>query len=83
MNPPAQNLPPSYERLDERSKSHADKLERLERRAETMEAKLDDIIKTLNEARGGWRAIMIIGGVAATIGAMLAKFPPWTWFSGQ
>lgn len=83
MNPPSNGPPPSYDRLDERSKSHADKLEALERRCETMESKLDSIIKTLSEARGGWRALMIIGGAAGTIGALLARFPPWTWFSGS
>ena len=68
---------PSYERLDERSKSHADKLVALEHRCAAMESKLDDIIETLSEAKGGWRTLLWVGGAAGAIGALVAKFVPW------
>ena len=33
----------------------------------------------LSEAKGGWRVIMLIAGVAGTIGAMLSQLLP-QWF---
>jgi prefoldin subunit 5 len=30
------------------------------------------IQKTLSEARGGWRTLMLVGGAASTIGALIA-----------
>ncbi len=31
-------------------------------------AKLDTVLSTLTEAKGGWRALMWVGGVATTLG---------------
>ncbi len=75
MAPPAQS--PSVDRLDERSKAHADKLDALEQRCAKMEIKLDAIIKTLNEARGGWRMLVLIATIAGTAGAAFAKAGTW------
>lgn len=75
MAPPAN--PPSVDRLDERSKAHADKLDALERRCAKIEVKLDSIIETLSEARGGWRMVMLIAGVAGSVGAALAWAGSW------
>lgn len=75
MPPPADS--PSVDRLDERSKAHADKLDALEQRCAKMEAKLDSIIKTLNEARGGWRMLLLIAGIAGAAGAAMAKAGSW------
>lgn len=75
MAPPQQT--PSVDRLDERSKAHADKLDALEARCAKMEIKLDSIIKTLNEARGGWRMLIIIAAIAGTSGAVLTKASAW------
>lgn len=75
MAPPAQT--PSVDRLDERSRAHADKLDALEQRCAKMEIKLDAIIKTLNEARGGWRMLILIAGIAGTAGAALTKASAW------
>jgi prefoldin subunit 5 len=33
---------------------------------------LADIQKTLSEARGGWRTLMLVGGAASTIGASIS-----------
>lgn len=75
MAPPAQS--PSVDRLDERSKAHADKLDALEQRCAKMEIKLDSIIKTLNEARGGWRMLVLIAAIAGTAGAAFTKAGAW------
>lgn len=34
-------------------------------------AKLDAVNTTLNEARGGWRTLMMMGGAAGAIGSVL------------
>ena len=73
---PPQRMP-SVDRLDERSKAHADKLDALEERCAKMEIKLDAIITTLNEARGGWRMLLVIAAIAGTAGAVLAKASAW------
>lgn len=35
-------------------------------------AKLDQVLITLSEARGGWKTLMIVGGAASSLGAGLA-----------
>jgi hypothetical protein len=35
-------------------------------------AKLDQVLLTLSEARGGWRTMMIVGGAASSVGAALS-----------
>lgn len=75
MPPPSQT--PSVDRLDERSRAHADKLDALEERCAKMELKLDAIIATLNEARGGWRMLIVIAAIAGTAGALLTKASAW------
>lgn len=35
-------------------------------------AKLDAIISTMAEARGGWRTLLLIGGAAGTVGGFLS-----------
>jgi hypothetical protein len=35
-------------------------------------AKLDQVLLTLSEARGGWKTLMAVGGAASTAGAALA-----------
>jgi hypothetical protein len=36
--------------------------------------KLDEISVTLATASGGWKAMMMLGGISATFGALLVKF---------
>lgn len=38
---------------------------------EKMATKLDAVASTLTEARGGWRAMMLLGGAGATFGGLL------------
>ncbi|MDP6769502.1 MAG: hypothetical protein QF704_02255 [Anaerolineales bacterium] len=37
------------------------------------------ILKTLNEARGGWKTLLLAAGVAGTIGAVASKLLPIAW----
>jgi hypothetical protein len=39
--------------------------------------KVDAIDKTLSEARGGWRMLLLIGGVAGTLGGLISKYLPF------
>jgi hypothetical protein len=41
-----------------------------------LNTKVDAIDKTLSEARGGWRILLLIGGVAGTVGGVVGKFLP-------
>ena len=46
-------------------------------RADTQEIK-----KTLSEAKGGWKTLMLVAGIASTIGALLAKVVPFLSLKG-
>jgi hypothetical protein len=35
------------------------------------------ILKTLNEARGGWKTLLLAAGVAGTAGALVSKVLPF------
>lgn len=35
------------------------------------------IRETLSEAKGGWRVMLMISGISATVGGLVAKFLPW------
>lgn len=36
--------------------------------------KLDDLLAKMNQAQGGWRTLMMVGGAAATLGGALSWF---------
>ena len=40
-----------------------------------MDEKLDMVLEKLTEAKGGWRALMLLGGAGATLGGVI------TWFA--
>lgn len=56
---------------------HDAQLEDLDRRVERIENKLDEIITSIHEAKGGWKTLMLIGGAAGAMGALLGKFLPF------
>ncbi|RTL06513.1 MAG: hypothetical protein EKK62_12855 [Acidimicrobiia bacterium] len=45
----------------------------LEQMADAMEA----VQHQLAEARGGWKTLLMVGGAAATFGAVIAKLAAW------
>lgn len=47
-------------------------LDRLVATIEHLAKSMDDVRDTLTEARGGWRAVAMISGVAATLGAAIS-----------
>ena len=42
-----------------------------------LNGKVDAIDKTLSEARGSWRILLLIGGFAGTIGGFVGKYLPF------
>jgi hypothetical protein len=42
-----------------------------------MQATLTAIDKTLSEAKGGWRMLMLLSGVSGTVGAGLVQLAHW------
>ena len=40
-------------------------------------ASLESINKTLSEAKGGWKVLMLVGGAAGTIGAGIVQVVHW------
>jgi prefoldin subunit 5 len=42
-----------------------------------MQATLAAIDKTLSEARGGWKVLMLVGGASSVLGAGLVQLANW------
>ena len=51
----------------------------VERDLSVMKTDLRCILKTLNEARGGWKTLLLAAGVAGTFGALASKLFPLLW----
>jgi hypothetical protein len=43
----------------------------------SMKEDVHEIKMMMSEARGGWKVILLISGMSATIGALLSKLIPW------
>lgn len=52
---------------------HEAEIESLQREIHELRLEVKEISRMLNEARGGWRSLMLVGGIASTIGAALTK----------
>lgn len=57
--------------LETKVEAQAKEIERLTAIVERMATKLDTVASTLTEARGGWRAMMLLGGAGATFGGLV------------
>ena len=57
--------------------AHGEAIDMLKDRMTRMEAKLDGIATTLSEARGGWKTLLMVGGAAGAVGAVLGKLLPF------
>ena len=38
---------------------------------------IKDIKETLQQAKGGWKTLMLVAGISSTVGAFVAKAAPW------
>jgi prefoldin subunit 5 len=59
-------------RLEAQVTSLGNALAHLTNKIDTLDAKIDAVEKTLSEARGGWRILMLIAGAAGSVGAALS-----------
>lgn len=55
-------------------------VERLEADVTELRADVKSMIAILEQAKGGWRTLMLIGGLAGAVGAVLGKIIGW-WFA--
>jgi hypothetical protein len=56
---------------------HDAQIEQLKEDMQAVKADVHDIKLMLSEARGGWKTLMLVGGIAASVGAVVAKAATW------
>jgi len=54
-----------------------DDMDKMLENMKTMQVTLTAIDKTLSEAKGGWRMLMLLAGASGTIGAGLVQLAHW------
>ena len=60
---------------------HSAKIEGLQEDMAQLKKDVRCILTTLSEARGGWKTLMLVAGVAGAIGAAMAKLSSlFNWF---
>lgn len=52
-------------------------VDHLKQSIDDMRSDLREIKTTLNEARGGWKTLMLVGGISSALGAFVIKAAPW------
>ncbi len=55
-------------------------LEHMRRDMDEVKADLKIIRETLQQAKGGWKTLMLVAGISSTVGAFIAKFTPFAGF---
>ena len=53
------------------------KVETMERQLEVQGKKIDEMREVILAARGSWRTLVMVGGIASVIGGLVAKIWPW------
>lgn len=53
---------------------HGARLDNLEEDRRRIDDKLDEILSTLHEAKGGWKVMLLFGSVTATLGGLVATY---------
>jgi len=54
-----------------------DDMDKMLENMKAMQATLSAIDKTLSEARGGWKVLMLVGGASSVVGAGLVQLVNW------
>lgn len=52
-------------------------LEHMRRDMDEVKSDLKVIRETLQQAKGGWKTLMLVAGISSTVGAFIAKLSPW------
>lgn len=68
-------------RHDAQIEALQEQVRQLHKDMQKMNATLSEINNTLSEARGGWKTLMLVGGIAAAVGAAFSKVATFLgWF---
>jgi multidrug resistance efflux pump len=59
--------------MSQRVGEQGGRLSALEARTERIEDKVDQLLDQVAQAKGGWKTLMLVAGVAGTVGAIGAK----------
>jgi archaellum component FlaC len=59
-------------RLDERFAYMKEEFTKLEKKVDDIDDKLDQVLEALNGAKGGWKMMMLIGSLVASVAAGIA-----------
>jgi prefoldin subunit 5 len=54
-----------------------DDMDRMLENMKAMQVTLTAIDKTLSEAKGGWKVLMLVGGASSVVGASLVQLVNW------
>ena len=56
---------------------HGARIDSLEDRFDRMEKKVDEVLKMMHEGRGGIKTVLLVAGMAGSVGALIGKFLPF------
>ena len=56
---------------------HQGRLSRLEADIAEVKADVKDLLKQANQAKGGYKTLMLVGGVSGMVGAVVGKIVPF------
>jgi outer membrane murein-binding lipoprotein Lpp len=68
--------PQEFGRLQAKVDNLHDQNDRLEDRMNAMQQDIKELLAAMENARGSWRTLVLLGGAAATLGGLLVKFFP-------
>lgn len=55
------------------------KIDRLEKDVQMLVASQTEILQILHQARGGWKVMVMVGGLASAVTVALSKFVSYLW----
>lgn len=59
---------------------HGARLTNLEATVSGLDSKMDEVLREIHTAKGGWKTLMLVGGMAGAVGAIVGKFLPFISF---
>ncbi len=73
----APNIHHDLGRHDAQIEALQEQVKQLHRDMQAMNETLMQINSTLSEAKGGWKTLLLVGGIAAAVGATFSKLAAW------
>lgn len=56
---------------------HGVRIDSLEARFDRMEEKVDEVLRIMHEGKGGIKTVLLVAGIAGSVGAAIGKFLPF------